>query len=167
MRFFIISFVSQTINSTINWIRFSCILCLCLYLKACQSDIALILSFGIVVVSFCIRDCMLSPATSRHGLDVLYWRDALPGVWLNSQTKVIKSFSVMDLGKSRALIYSTDFSFISLGKHGSQDQESKKESGRWGIALSNGARARIYDQEERWMCNLRCILYHSPCPPFW
>lgn len=33
----------------------------------------------------------------------------------------------MDLGKLRALIYSTDLSFLSLGKHGSQDKESEKE----------------------------------------
>lgn len=39
----------------------------------------------------------------------------------------MKSFSVMDLGKSRVPIYSKDLPFISLGKHGSCEQESEKE----------------------------------------
>lgn len=42
----------------------------------------------------------------------------------NSQTKVMKSLSVMDLGDSRALVRSTDLSFISLGKQGSWDHDS-------------------------------------------
>lgn len=33
----------------------------------------------------------------------------------------------MDLGKSRAPIYSKDLPFISLGKHGSGERESEKE----------------------------------------
>lgn len=42
----------------------------------------------------------------------------------NSQTEVMKSLSVMDLGDSRALVHSTDLVFISLGKRGSWGHES-------------------------------------------
>lgn len=42
----------------------------------------------------------------------------------NSQTEVMKSLSVMDLGDSRALVHSIDLVFISLGKRGSWDHES-------------------------------------------
>lgn len=59
----------------------------------------------------------VSPATRRRGLILHRW-DWLPGLRYNSQTKVMKSFSVMDLGDLRALIYSTDLSFISFGKQG-------------------------------------------------
>lgn len=41
----------------------------------------------------------------------------------------MKSFSVEHLGKSWAPIHSKDLPFISLGKHGSGEQESGKEEG--------------------------------------
>lgn len=47
----------------------------------------------------------------------------------------MKSFSVMDLGKSRAPIYSKDLPFISLGKHGSGEQESEKRE--WEVRESS------------------------------
>lgn len=125
--------------------------------------------WGYPFVYIWITDCTFKQASNTWAwLDIACWLVALPGALPRGQTKVMKSFSVKDLGKSRASVYSKDLPFISLGKQGCGEQASeKRKSGRWGRAPSNAARVKIYGQEERWMCYLRCILYHSPCPPFW
>lgn len=75
-------------------------------------------TFGSEITRFSHADmAWVFPADVLHSL----------GSGLKGQTKVMKSSSVKDLGKSRVPIYSKELPFISLGKHGNGEQQSEKE----------------------------------------
>lgn len=117
--------------------------CMCIYRRASPSK------RDSSFVSFCIGS-LCTP--SRLGFDLRWWciapplkgRPEAPGAenqsipWMSPNPEGAVQFQqVWDEGSSR----------WGAG------------SGQWGPGL------RIYGQEERWMCNLRCVLCHWDCPP--